>query len=215
MKTLLKKELKLALHPVNIIFLSMSAFLLIPNYPYYVTFFYTTLGLFFVCLTGRENHDIDYTLLLPVRRQDLVRARITMAAVIELTQLLTCVPLAVISQKINKLPNLVGMEANAAFFGLALILLAVFNMVFFPMYYRNPNKVGVSFVIASVVEAAMIVGFEVMTHVVPFVRRYLDTRGNVYMGQKLAVLAIGAVAYLVVTLAACRISEKQFEKIDL
>lgn len=215
MKTLLKKELLLALHPVNIIFLTMSAFLLIPNYPYYVTFFYTTLGIYFICLTGRENHDVDYTMLLPVRRQDLVRARISMAVIIELTQMVVCIPFAFISGKINKLPNLVGMEANAAFFGLALIILAAFNLVFFPLYYKNPSKVGVSFVISTAVEAAMMFGFEVMTHVVTFVRRYLDTRGSVYMGYKLAVLGVGAVVYIIITLLSCRISERLFEKIDL
>ncbi len=102
MKALLKKELALALHPINVIFLAMSAYLLIPNYPYYVTFFYTSLGIFFVCLTGRENHDVDYTMLLPVRRRDLVRARIGFAVGIEIAQLLTCIPFAIISQRINR-----------------------------------------------------------------------------------------------------------------
>ena len=48
MKALIKKEFKLALHPTVPLFWLLSAMLIIPNYPYYVAFFYTTLGLFFV-----------------------------------------------------------------------------------------------------------------------------------------------------------------------
>lgn len=55
MKELLKKEISLVLHPTNWLFLALSALVLVPNYPYYVTFFYTGLGIFFLCLSGREN----------------------------------------------------------------------------------------------------------------------------------------------------------------
>ena len=52
MKELLLKELKLAMHPAAIMFIALSALLIIPNYPYYVTYFYTSLGIFFICLSG-------------------------------------------------------------------------------------------------------------------------------------------------------------------
>ena len=44
MKHLLYKEWRLAMHPTALLFLPLSAMLLIPNYPYYVIFFYTSLG---------------------------------------------------------------------------------------------------------------------------------------------------------------------------
>ena len=47
MLRLLQKEIRLAMHPTVPIFLLLSAMLLIPNYPYYVAFFYTGLGVFF------------------------------------------------------------------------------------------------------------------------------------------------------------------------
>ena len=58
MKNLLLKEWRLALHPAALLFLCLSSMLLIPSYPYFVIFFYTCLGLFFICLSGRENKDI-------------------------------------------------------------------------------------------------------------------------------------------------------------
>lgn len=39
MKALLYKEFTLSMHPAAVLFLGLSAMLLIPNYPYYVVFF--------------------------------------------------------------------------------------------------------------------------------------------------------------------------------
>ena len=95
MKNLMRKELVLAMHPASVLFLLLSAMLLIPNYPYYVICFYTCLGTFFICLTGRENRDIEFTALLPVRKTDLVRARVFTVMLMQLAQLVIAVPFAV------------------------------------------------------------------------------------------------------------------------
>ena len=52
--TLLKKEWKLVMMPVPLLFLLLSGLVLIPNYPYYVTFFYTTLGIFLMMQSARK-----------------------------------------------------------------------------------------------------------------------------------------------------------------
>ena len=52
MNNLVYKEFRLAAHPTNYVFLSFAFMLLIPNYPYLVSFFYTTLGIFFMCLSS-------------------------------------------------------------------------------------------------------------------------------------------------------------------
>ena len=84
---LLRKDFVLTMHPVTPFFLLLSAMVLIPNYPYSVVFFYTGLSLFFTCLAGRENRDIPYTLFLPVRRRDVVAARMAFAVCLQLAQL--------------------------------------------------------------------------------------------------------------------------------
>ena len=140
MKNLMRKELLLAMHPASMLFLLLSAMLLIPNYPYYVICFYTCLGTFFICLTGRENRDIEFTALLPVRKTDLVRARVFTVMLMQLAQLVIAVPFAVFSSRVSA-ENLVGMDANTAFFGFALVLYGVFNLVFFRNYYRAPGMV--------------------------------------------------------------------------
>ena len=70
---LLKKEWKLVMMPVPLLFLLLSALVLVPSYPYYVTFFYNALGIFLMLQAARENRDVYYMALLPVTKRDVVR----------------------------------------------------------------------------------------------------------------------------------------------
>lgn len=212
---LLTKELRLALHPTAPIFLLLSAMLMIPNYPYLVVFFYTGLAVFFTCLTGRENHDIDYTMLLPVAKRDIVRARILLVALLEMAQLLLAIPFAILRQRLIAAPNAAGMDANITLFAFALVEMGLFNQVFFRSYYRNVQKVGTSFLKSSAAVFVFIAAMEAMTHALPFVRDVLDTPDPDHLLVKLLALLIGAALYAAMTWHACRASERTFEKQDL
>ena len=214
MLKLISKEFKLAVHPTGWIFLALSAMLLIPNYPYYVVFFYTGLGLFFTCLTGRENRDIDYMLLLPVRKRDAVTARFVSTLVLEGLQLATAAGFAVLRSLLLKEGNQAGMDANTAFFGLALVQLGLMNYTFFTRYYRRPEKVGSVFIVTCIVCFAYIGLAETAAFAVPFVRDVLDVPDPANLPVKLAVLGVGAVVFAVLTYLAYRKSVRSFEALD-
>lgn len=92
MKLLIKKEWKLTVTPVPLLFLLLSALVLVPSYPYYVTFFYNALGIFLMLQAARENRDVYYMALLPLTKRDLVRARFSTIVTLQLLQALVCVP---------------------------------------------------------------------------------------------------------------------------
>ena len=215
MGTLLKKELRLALHPTAPIFLLLSSMLLIPNYPYLVIFFYTGLAVFFTCMTGRENHDVDYTMLLPVAKRDVVRARMLMVVLLDMAQLLVAIPCAMLRQAILPEPNAAGMDANVALFAFALVQMGVFNAVFFRLYYRDVKKVGVSFIWSTVGVFLFICVAEAATYAVPFVRDVLDTPDPAHLGAKLLVLLAGAAVFALCTGLTCRRAQRTFEAQDL
>ena len=131
-------------------------------------------GHLFICLTGRENRDIEFTALLPVRKTDLVRARVFTVMLMQLAQLVIAVPFALFSSRVSA-ENLVGMDANTAFSDFALVLYGVFNLVFFRNYYRAPGKVGKAFGWGCGALTLCMVVFEACAHTVPFVRDRLDT----------------------------------------
>ncbi len=215
MRNMLLKEFKLAMHPTAIIFLSLSAMLMIPNYPYYVTFFYTGLAVFFMCLNGRENYDILYSISLPVRKKDIVKARFLFVVILQLLQIAFAIPFAIIRQKLPVPSNQVGMEANFAFFGLAFVMLGIFNLVFFCIYYKDINKVGKAFLLSSIAVFVYMAVVETCTHLVFFAKNCLDTKDPYYLKEKLIVMAIGILIYIIATALAYRKSVRNFEALDL
>ena len=172
---LLKKEWKLVMMPVPLLFLLLSALVLVPNYPYYVTFFYTTLGIFLMMQFARENRDLYYMALLPVTKREMVRARFLLVLSVEALQVLVCVPFMLLRASYGSVKNAVGIEANAAFLGLSLVLLGLFNRIFFPMHYKNAYDLGKPFVAASVVEFFYIVLAEVCDHVIPYMKTVCES----------------------------------------
>ena len=215
MSNLLKKEFSLSMHPVTPLMLMLSSMALIPNYPYTVMFFYMTLAVFFTCMMGRENHDVIYSMSLPVAKKDIVKARILFVVILELLQMVLLIPFAVLRQNILEAGNEAGMDANIALFAEGFLLFGVFNLIFFHSYYRNVDKVGISFVKATVVFFVLVMVDVIATHAVPFVRYCLDTPDPQFIGYKLAALVIGIILYVAMTVRVCRISIRNFEVQDL
>ena len=175
MGNLLKKELKLVLHPMNVVFLALSGLLLAPNYPYFVTFFYTALGIFMMFQTARENKDVAYMMTLPVRKRDTVKARFALVMLIELAQVLCCIPFMWIRSRYAGMNNAVGFEANVGFLGVAFIMLGVFHLIFLAGFYKTGYKVGLPFIWTSVAFAVMTVLAEVALRVIPYLRDTCDS----------------------------------------
>lgn len=116
MKELLNKELKLVLHPTNILFIPLAFMLFIPNYPYLVIMFYTCLGVFFMCQFGRENNDVFFTMMLPVEKHKTVLARIISVSLLELLEIAVCVPIALLRAKIMTPVNAADLDVNITLF---------------------------------------------------------------------------------------------------
>ena len=215
MGKLIKKEITLCMHPTVPIMLLLSAMVFIPSYPYSVIFFYVAMSIFFTCLTGRENNDIAYSVMLPVPKRDVVKARFAFAVLAELTQIVLMIPLVILKNSAAAGINEAGLDANTALFGLAFIDYAIFNAVFFSGYYKNVKKVGASFVRASVAVFLFVAVEVTSTYAVPFVRDVLDTPDPQYTAQKLVFLALGAVIFALGTFLTYKRSARSFETQDI
>ena len=128
MKALLHKEFTISLFPLPYCFWLLAGLLLIPNYPYFVTFFYASLGVMFLFQYNRENRDLNYMMTLPVAKTQMVKARIVQTVVIELGMLVVCLPFMAVRGLYSFLNNQVGFEANLALLGLGAVQLGLFNL---------------------------------------------------------------------------------------
>ena len=212
---LLKKEFRLCMHPFCYMIPLLSVLILVPGYPYGVCCFYTTLAIFFVCLTARENHDATYTLTLPVSRHEAVHARMLFCALLEIVQLVSMGLFMLVKSAIGAQPNPAGLDAGLALIGQGLLIYAIFNMIFFPVYYRDINKPGVAFLAGSAAVFVWIVLEVIATYTVPFVQYKLDQPDPEYMEEK-ALFALGAFALFAAGSYAAELrSAKRFEAADL
>ena len=211
---LLRKEFTLCMHPTCWLMPLMSVLVLVPGYPYGVSCFYVALSVFFVCLTARENHDASYTLTLPVSRADAVRARILFCGLLELAQLALMGVFTVVKYAVGFTPNPAGLDAGLALIGEGFLLYAIFNMVFFPVYYRDIGRPGAAFLAAGIAMFLWIALEVVGTYAVPFVQK-LDQPDPAYISEK-AVFTLGACALFAAgTVRAGIASIKRFERVDL
>ena len=215
MKNLLYKEFKLSVQPLNYLFLATAAMLLIPSYPYEVAFFYQTMGIFFIFMLGNTNNDLFFTALLPVRKRDTVRARFITVIILELLQMVASIPFALLKSRLNIAPNMAGVEANLALFGVAFVMYGVFNLIFLPMFYKTGYKAGMPFLVSGLVMGLVVVVTEVAINLVPGWKIALDSIEPAYLPQRLLALAGGLMIFVVLTLLAYKLSVRRFERLDL
>ena len=214
---LLKKEFCLCSHPTNYIFSAMCLFVFIPNYPYGVMFFFAGLSVFFVCLTARENGDAAMSCTLPVPKVYIPIARILMSVIFQCVLIILasiCVAIKQLAFAPDAQINLAGNAANTAFIGYGFVLLGLFNIIFFPLHFKCPEKVGVLFIIASCAVFLLIAVGIALRFTAPFVTDVLNTPDPQHLGVKLGVLLAGFICYAVVTVVACVMSARNFVKVD-
>ena len=230
MKALLYKEFKLAMHPMCYIFIILFPFMiLIPSYPVAVGFIYVLTiypVLFLGANKGQQSNDLLYSTLLPIRKKDIVKARIMTVllmhvAFIAITSALY--PVAIlINQNItesalaedpmaNPIVN-AGLGLNSYVLVLAIVLIgfAIADLIFFPIYYKN----GKSIVMSTLL---MILGFVVYLGVFTIGLPYipgLEWLNALPIWVQFIALAVSIMIYAALHLAVYKVSSKRLERVD-
>ena len=229
MKALIYKEFKLAMHPICYVFIAcFPLMILIPRYPLAVGFIYVLTCypiLFLGANKGQQSNDLLFSTLLPIRKKDIVLARIFTVAIMQLafialTSLLY--PVAyMINNSVEVTPesqaqavslNNFGLTLDSYVFllGLVIIGFAVADLIFFPIYYKN----GKSIVLSTLM---MILGFviylAVFTIILPYVKGF-EWMNNLPLFVQFIILGGALVIYALLHYLVYKISAKNLEKVD-
>ena len=230
MKALIYKELKLAMHPICYLFIALFPFMiLIPSYPIAIGFIYVLTCypvLFLGANKGQQSNDLLYSTLLPIRKKDIVKARIMTVllmhvAFIAITSALY--PVAIlINQNItesalaedpmaNPIVN-AGLSLNSYVLVLAIVLIgfAIADLIFFPIYYKN----GKSIVMSTLL---MILGFVVYLGVFTIGLPYipgLEWLNALPIWVQFIALAVSIMIYAALHLVVYKVSSKRLERVD-
>lgn len=226
MKALIYKELKLSMHPICYIFIVLFPFMfLIPSYPLGIGFIYVLTCypiLFLGANKGQQSNDLLYSTLLPVRKKDIVMARIITVILMQLAFILvmsTLYPLArIINESIRQaaekpeeyaIPGL-GLNSYVLLLAIAIIGYAIADLIFFPIYYKKGKSIVMSTLFT-------ILGFVVyicaLTIGLPYIPG-LEILNNLHIGIQLGALAGALLISFIFHLVVYKVSSKRLEKVD-
>ena len=217
MSELLKKELRLAASPLSYWFLAFALMTMIPGYPILVGGFFVCLGLFQSFQNAREQNDVIYTALLPVRKTDIVRAKVGFVVMIEcaawgLCAVLTLVRMALLNAAPVYLTNAM-MNANLVYLGWLAVLYGLFNLIFVRGYFKTVYKLGKPFVIFTVLGFLLVAAAEVVHHIPGL--EWLNSTGFEHIGGQVVFLLVGISLFLMMTGYSLAASVRSMERLDL
>ena len=215
MKNLLIKELKLAAHPLTFVFIAFSLMTFLPGYPILMGTFFICLGLFQTFKNGREANDTLYTVLLPIKKRDAVKARFVLVCTVQLAAMILMAVFAVIRMTALKDAPIyvenVMMDANLVFLGWALLVFSAFNVFFAGPFFKTAVKLGGPFIAFCVAAFVLIAAGEVLHHVPGL--DFLNGQENI--GIQAVILVVCIVVYIVAMLLSMKAAQNNFEKVDL
>ena len=230
MKALIYKELKLAMHPICYLFIALFPFMiLIPSYPIAIGFIYVLTCypvLFLGANKGQQSNDLLYSTLLPIRKKDIVKARIMTVllmhvAFIAITSALYPVALMINSNitesalaedpMANPITN-AGLNLNSYVLVLAIVIIgfAIADLIFFPIYYKN----GKSIVMSTLL---MILGFVIYLGVFTIGLPYIpgcEWINNLPLYVQFIALAVSLIIYAALHFVVYKVSSKRLERVD-
>lgn len=217
MINLIKKEFKLSAHILSYVFIAFGLMTFIPGYPILVGVFFSCLGIFQSFQSYRESNDIAYTILLPVSKKDIVKAKFIFVLTI---QFLTFLIMFIIT--IIRMTMLVDVEAyvlnplltaNLVFLGYALVIYGLFNFLFVRGFFKTAYKFGKPFVSFTVVGFLVIALAESLRYIPGL--EALNSLGFNNISIQLTGLMVGLIINVLLNYISYKYSVKSFESIDL
>ena len=228
MKALLYKEFKLAMHPICYIFISIFPFMvLIPSYPLAIGFIYVLSCypiLFLGANKGQQSNDLLYSTLLPIRKKDIVLARIMTVAIMQfafIAIMSALVPLTMYLQTIIKaddgsqLTNPgISINGYVSLLGIVLIGFSIADLIFFPIYYKNGKSIVMSTLMTILGFVVYLLIFTIAIPYIPGCEWYNKFLCDSGLGVQFIILGVALVIYVFMHYLVYRISAKRLEKVD-
>ncbi|MWC29161.1 ABC-2 transporter permease [Paenibacillus sp. MMS18-CY102] len=217
MYNLVMKDLKLGVNPW---FFTLPVFtgalMLIPAWIYLLVPLYfcfitvpNTLGGF------KSQNDLMFSMMMPVTKKDIVKARITVIVILELMHLAIAMIFSLFTFRLYPHMNYYFFAPHLGFWGLCFILLAIFNIVLLTMYYKTAYKYGAA-TTAATMAAILFAGSAQWAGIQsPWVNGIFYGSGANNTALQLSILIAGIVIFIALTLIAYRIAARRFLKVEL
>ena len=218
--------MRLSMHPICYIFIALfPLMILIPSYPLGIGFIYVLTCypiLFLGANKGQQSNDLLYSTLLPVRKKDIVMARIFTVIFMQIAFILVMTALYPVARIINNaiaqsaekpseymIPGL-GLDSYVLLLAIALIGYAIADIIFFPIYYKHGKSIVMSTLFTIL---GFVVYIGIFTIGLPFIPG-LDILNNLHLGIQFAILGAAILISFGLHVVVYKVSSKRLEMVD-
>ncbi len=157
-------------------------------------------------------HPLFFT--MPVSKEYIVKGKIMSFLFLEVLHLALAAGFVLARSGLYGLDNFT-LNPNTAFFGEAFIGFGLFNILFFPGYFRTANNFGVPLIAGIVVITFFFAGVELAVLAGEKFARFMEGASSSMRLFRLGVLLFGILLLAGMNLLAVRMSIKRFDKVDL
>lgn len=215
MRHLLFKEMFFTVPKPIYAFLLLGVMIAIPNYPAVVSVGYVFMAVFVLFSVAKENRDAEFTATLPVSRNRLVNARVLSVVLLELGQIIAAAAFAPLAVLLSPGGNPIGLDAGPTLFGAVLFSIGLFNVTFFPLFYRTGYKSGLPILLGVLAFLAGYVAIELAVQLIPGWHSALDSLNPSTMGLQSIVLVLGAILFAGLSFLAAGLARRSFKRVNL
>ncbi|MGD9964819.1 MAG: ABC-2 transporter permease [Candidatus Izemoplasmatales bacterium] len=216
MKNLLYKEFKLSIHKAFLFApIIFGALLLIPQWVYLIALMY----LFWVTVpniysTYNSQNDRTFCMLMPIKKEDYVKTKILSLMIIELLHIIFAVIFALIHNQLYEIPNFM-LDLNFALFGVGFMMYGIFNLIFYPIYFKTAYYFGKAAIFANI--GAIIFAFAVEASILifPDFQNLMEGSRSIDFTFQLIIFIGGIALFIGFNYLAYLISKSKFSSIDL
>lgn len=218
-KNLIVKDLRMAVHPSTFIYFVLApGMLFIPQYPRPIGYLYIIIAFMNMFTLDNANKDREFCGLLPVTKNECVRARVITVCLIELAMMLVTVPFCFLSNAMfNKsgIANHGGMNINLTLFAIVLIGYAIANLIIIPGGYKGNFKVTARSLIAIAVYMVVTIALENLVCRPLGGQSFLNGTSAADLARQLPILLASLAVYVIMNAVTCRIACANFEKAEI
>lgn len=214
MLNLVRKELKLSIHPFFYLLpLLTGSLILIPQWPYMIALMY----FFWISVPNiyssyNTQSDILFSSLLPINREDIVRSKYMSMMVLELMHIFYATIFLLIRNSIFGGINFL-LDPNMAFIGISFIMYTLFNICFQPLYFRTGYKFGLPLIISIIGVLIFASGIETVNLIYPKINHLLESPTERF--AQFMVLLIGGGLFFLSPILSIKQSTRNFNRVEI
>lgn len=228
MKTLFYKEFKLSIHPLCYVFVLLFSLLgLIPSYPSTISYIYTIASYTFLFLGANKattTNDLFYSLNLPIRRKDVVKARMIS---ISFLQLLATIPLLIcLFIRQTFITNAIVADGGEtlltidapqllAYLGIVAFTFSIVDLIYVPWFYKTGKSIIGPTLVSALVSGGLFIGIPTILAYIPNVLDMLTIgHENANYFLQVGILLFGALCYVGSRILITKLAANNLEKLD-